>query len=83
VSVPVGIVVRDGIGLVDAGAGGGGVVRAYEFSARGHIAAGRLKVLMPDWSSSRQPVYAAYPRSRHVPGKVRALLEFAQSLTPH
>jgi len=80
VSVDVGRVVRDGIGLVDAGAGGGGVLRPYEFSARPYIAAGSLKVLMPDWSSSRHPVYAVFPKARHVPAKVRVFLEFARSL---
>jgi DNA-binding transcriptional LysR family regulator len=74
------MVVRDGVGLVDAGAGGGGVLRPYECAARGHIAAGRLKVLMPEWSGPKHPVSAAFPRSRHVPAKVRAFLEFAQAL---
>ncbi len=80
VRVPVGMVVRDGVGLVDAGAGGGGVLRPYEFAARRHVAAGSLKVLMPDWSGTRHPVCAVSSSSRHVPAKVRAFLEFAQAL---
>jgi DNA-binding transcriptional LysR family regulator len=74
------MVVRDGVGLVDAGLGGGGVLRPYEFAARRDIAAGSLKVLMQDWSSAKHPVCAVSSSSRHVPAKVRAFLEFAHAL---
>jgi LysR family transcriptional regulator for bpeEF and oprC len=80
VSVPVGAVIRDGVGLVDAGAGGAGVLRPYEIAARHHIAAGRLRILMPEWSGPKHPVFAVFPRSRQSPAKVRAFLEFAQAL---
>ncbi len=80
VSVTVGMVVRDGIGLVDAGAAGAGVLRPYECAARRHIATGALKILLPEWSGPRHPVSATFPARRHVPAKVRAFLEFAQAL---
>lgn len=80
VSVRVGMVVRDGVGLVDAGIGGGGVLRPYECAARRHVATGSLKILMPEWSGTKHPVSAAFPNSHHVPAKVRAFLEFAQAL---
>ncbi len=80
VAVRVGMVVRDGIGLVDAGTGGGGVLRPYECAARRHVAAGSLKILMPEWSGTKHPVSAAFPKSDHVPAKVRAFLDFAQAL---
>lgn len=80
VSVPVGMVIRDGVGLVDAGAGGAGVLRPYEIAARHHISAGRLRILMPEWSGTKHPVFAVFPRSRQVPAKVRAFLEFAKAL---
>ena len=80
VSVQVRMIVRDGVGLVDAGAGGGGVIRPFEIAARRHLASGSLKVLIPDWSSTRHPVYAAFSNSRNVPAKVRVFLEFAQAL---
>jgi len=80
VTVPVRMVVRDGVGLVDAGVGGGGVFRPYEFAARRYVAAGTLKVLMPDWSGAKHPVCAVSSSSRHVPAKVRAFLEFAHAL---
>jgi LysR family transcriptional regulator for bpeEF and oprC len=80
VAVRVGMVVRDGVGLVDAGIGGGGVLRPYECAARRHVAAGSLKVLMPEWSGAKHPVSAVFPKSGHVPAKVRAFLDFAQAL---
>jgi DNA-binding transcriptional LysR family regulator len=78
VSVPVGMVVRDGVGLVDAGVGGAGVLRPYELAARRHVAAGSLRILIPEWSGSRQPV-SAVTSSRLVPAKVRAFLEYAEA----
>jgi len=80
VSVRVGLVVRDGVGLVDAGAGGGGVLRPYECAARRHLAAGSLKILIPEWSGRKHPVSAVFPNSHRVPAKVRVFLEFAQAL---
>ena len=74
------MVVRDGVGLVDAGAGGGGVVRPYEIAARRELATGRLRMLLPDWSGVKHPVSAAFPKSQRVPAKVRAFLEFAERL---
>jgi LysR family transcriptional regulator, regulator for bpeEF and oprC len=79
VSVPVGMVVRDGVGLVDAGVGGGGILRPYELAAQSYVAAGRLKILLRDWSGTRQPV-SAVTGSRLVPAKVRAFLEYAQAV---
>jgi LysR family transcriptional regulator, regulator for bpeEF and oprC len=80
VSVPVRMTVRDGVGLVDAGVGGGGVLRPYEVATRQHLESGALTVLLPEWSSGRHPVYAAFANSRPVPAKVRAFVEFARSL---
>jgi LysR family transcriptional regulator, regulator for bpeEF and oprC len=80
VSVRAGIVVRDGVGLVDAGAGGGGVLRPYRCAARDHLERGTLKALLPEWSGPRHPVSAALPSRHYVPARVRAFLEFAREL---
>jgi LysR family transcriptional regulator for bpeEF and oprC len=80
VSVPVRMTLRDGVGLVDAGAGSAGVVRPYEVAARHYVAAGALTVLLRDWSSGRHPLYAAFANSRPVPAKIRVFLEFVRSL---
>ena len=80
VSVVASLILRDGVGLVDAGVGGAGVLRPYEFAARRHVEGGALKVLMAGWSSTRHPVSAVLASSRYVPAKVRVFLEYAESL---
>jgi DNA-binding transcriptional LysR family regulator len=65
---------------VDAAVAGAGVARPYEIAARAQLRAGTLKRLMPDWSGERQPIYAVFPASRHVPAKVRAFVDFAAAL---
>jgi LysR family transcriptional regulator for bpeEF and oprC len=80
VSIPVGMVVRDGVGLVDAGVGGCGVLRPYEVAARPYLRRGLLKALMPEWSGPRHPVCAVFSGSGHVPAKVRLFVDFAQGL---
>ena len=80
VTVPVRMIVRDGIGLVDAAAGGGGVIRPFEIAARRMVAADTLRVLMPEWTMPPAAINAAFPKSRHMPAKVRVFLEFARSV---
>jgi DNA-binding transcriptional LysR family regulator len=77
VAVPVVLMVRDGIGLVDAAAGGIGMARIYDASARPYLDAGSLEPLLEDWSCEREPIYAVRPSGR-LPGKVRAFLQFAR-----
>lgn len=80
VNVRVRMIARDGIGLIDAGVGGAGVLRPYETAARRQLADGQLQLLLPDWSSRREPIYATFPNSRQVPAKVRAFVDFAEAL---
>ncbi|WP_255987621.1 LysR family transcriptional regulator [Chitinolyticbacter albus] len=39
------------------------------------VAAGRLTRVLPDWQLPRGGIYAVYPASRHVPAKVRVLID--------
>ncbi len=80
VRVPVVLVVRDGVGLVDLTVERAGIAQIYDTSARKYVADGRLQVVLEAWSSSRRPVYAVLPGQRNVPAKVRAFVEFARSL---
>ena len=78
--MPVVLVVRDGVGLVDLTLERAGIAQIYDTSARQYVANGRLQIVLEAWSSSRQPVYAVLPGQRNVPAKVRAFVEFASSL---
>jgi LysR family transcriptional regulator, regulator for bpeEF and oprC len=81
VEVPVRAIVRDGIGLTDAAVGGCGVARPYDFSCCRLLASGQLRSLLPDWSSPRSGIYVVLPpQGSRMPAKVRAFIDFAQSL---
>jgi LysR family transcriptional regulator for bpeEF and oprC len=80
VTVPVRLVVRDGNGLVEAAIEGCGVARPWKIAIDNHIAAGKLTLLLPDWSSTQEPIFIILPSSRGIPAKVRAFVDFAQEL---
>jgi LysR family transcriptional regulator for bpeEF and oprC len=80
VNLPVALVLREGVGLGVSAAGGVGIVRIYDVAARPFIEDGDLEPILQDWSSGRVPVYSVIPSRRNVPAKVRAFMEFAQSL---
>ena len=80
VSVPIRLVMRDGVGGIDAAIKGCGIVRSFEIATREAVSAGQLELLLSDWSSGRLGVFAVYPRSRAVPAKVQAFLEFGQRI---
>lgn len=81
VEIPACLISRDGIGLIDAVAGGCGVARPFEYAVRHLMERGELRSLLPDWSSERVPIYAVLPGSaRGMPAKVRAFLEFSEAL---
>jgi DNA-binding transcriptional LysR family regulator len=80
VDVPVGLVVRDGVGLADLTAEGVGIAQIYDTTARYYIADGTLESILRPWSAGRQPVFAVIASRRSVPAKVRAFLNFAASV---
>jgi len=53
-----------------------GISVLLDHMVREDVAQGRLVRLLPDWTLPGVGVYAMYPASRHVPAKVRALIEF-------
>jgi DNA-binding transcriptional LysR family regulator len=80
VTLPVRLVVRDGNGLVEAAIEGCGVARPWKIAINTHIAAGKLMLLLPDWSSTPEPIFVVLPSSRDIPTKVRAFVDFAKEL---
>ena len=77
VEVPVSLITRDGIGLMDAAVGGCGIARPFDVAAHHLIRTGQLRVLLPDWSGEPHPIYAVMPSHRGAtPAKVRAFLDF-------
>jgi LysR family transcriptional regulator, regulator for bpeEF and oprC len=80
ISVPVCLVLREGIGLGLTTLGGVGVVRLYDFAARPFIDAGTLVPILDDWMGDNHPIYAVMPLRKQIPVKTRAFVEFAQTL---
>jgi LysR family transcriptional regulator for bpeEF and oprC len=79
VTVPIAVVFREGIGIVDAAVWGAGVVQIYDVAARPFVESGDLERILTDWTCERQPIYAVVPSRRNVTAKVRAFTEFARS----
>lgn len=55
---------------------GHGIVLKSIWDVSADLVAGRLILLMPEWKSAEAPVSALYPRTRYLPPRVRALLDF-------
>jgi DNA-binding transcriptional LysR family regulator len=53
-----------------------GVSVLTDYMVREDIGQGRLVRLLPDWSLPSGGIHAVYPASRHVPAKVRVLVDF-------
>ncbi|MGE7993454.1 LysR family transcriptional regulator [Pseudomonas sp. NPDC089554] len=62
--------------MLTACAEGGGIAQILELGSEQLIASGKLINLFPEWNEERFPLYAIYPSRRHLPGKVRAFIEF-------
>ena len=81
VDVPVRVVSRDGIGLVDAALSGCGLARPFEIAARHLVATGQLRELLNDWTGRKQTVTAVLPpQGRTAPAKVSLYIEYVAAL---
>jgi LysR family transcriptional regulator, regulator for bpeEF and oprC len=81
VDVPVRVVSRDGVGLVDAALSGCGLARPFEIAARHLVAAGQLRELLKDWTGEQQAITAVLPpRGRTSLAKVRLYVEYVAAM---
>ena len=55
---------------------GAGIVLQPTFLVGADVAAGRLVEVLPEFESIRLGVYAVYPTRKHLPAKVRVLMDF-------
>lgn len=53
-----------------------GISALTDYMARADVEQGRLVRLLPGWTLPSGGIHAVYPSSRHVPAKVRALIDF-------
>lgn len=84
ISMPVRLVLRDGIGLTDAVVGGCGIALPINISVRHLLTSRALRVLLPEWSGERYPVFAVMPPGPgNASAKVRVCLEFLKSVVEY
>ncbi|MCW7538436.1 LysR substrate-binding domain-containing protein [Aquabacterium sp. A7-Y] len=57
-----------------------GVTLAFRFLAEPHLRTGALRPLLLDWTSDPVPLYAAYPRNRHLSQRVRVFIDWIVEL---
>lgn len=76
VKVPARLRANNGDVLVQAALAGLGVVVSPSFIAHRALAAGQLVPLLPEYQAPGTTAYAVYPSRRHLPQRVRALIEF-------
>lgn len=81
VDVPVCVVSRDGIGLVDVALSGCGLARPLEIAARHLLGTGQLSEVLNEWTGERQAITAVLPpQGRAPPAKVRLYVEYVAAL---
>jgi DNA-binding transcriptional LysR family regulator len=69
--------------LDDAARAGLGIAMLPAFRCAEDVRAGRLEVVLRDWSQRATPVHAVYPTARHVSAKLRTFVDhLTQHMTP-
>jgi LysR family transcriptional regulator for bpeEF and oprC len=71
------LAVNDGIARVEAAAAGLGIAQTLSFVAKPYLETGRLTRLFPEQETFAPPISALYARSRHMPARIRAFVDFA------
>ena len=70
----------NGYALLSAALAGAGVALMPDWSVRDHLAAGRLRRLLPDYRASHiefdNGIYAVFQKSKHMSAKVRAFIDY-------
>jgi len=61
---------------VDMAIAGLGILHCPLTQAHAPIAAGNLHRILPEWAGEFRPIYAVWPQQRHLPARVRALLDY-------
>jgi DNA-binding transcriptional LysR family regulator len=73
------LVVNDFDLLRDAALAGVGIAALADFTCAGHVAAGHLRLVLPDWRTTETPVHALYPTTRGLPPKVATFVELLRA----
>jgi LysR family transcriptional regulator for bpeEF and oprC len=69
--------VSESTALTNALLAGLGIGQIFDFSARAHLAEGRLVAVLEDWTQPMLPIHLVYPATRHPSAKLRAFADWA------
>lgn len=72
--------VSESTALTEALLTGIGVGQVFRYSARAHIASGRLVPILEDWAQPSHPLQLVFPATRHPSVKLRAFIDWAVEL---
>ena len=81
-AVPGTLNVNNSEALIDAAINDAGIVSVATFLAAKAVNSGKLQVVMRDFATLGPPVSVVYLPNRHLSARVRAFLEFLQTLVP-
>lgn len=74
---------NNGDTCTQAAVAGQGIVLQPDFMVQPLLSRGELVELLPDWQAEEFGIYAVYPSRRHLPAKVRLMIDFlAHELAP-
>src|SRR3546814_20587549 len=74
---------NSGGAIVEAALAGMGLCQLPEFYVRHHVATGRLVPVLADARSAPEPIWAVYPKRRHLQAQIRNFVDLLEDkLTP-
>ena len=74
------VVSNNGMALLEMTKAGLGISNAPDFFVKDALASGELVEILSEYKQKPLDIYVVYPNRRHLPAKVRALIEFLASL---
>lgn len=80
IDVPGPLILDDSGLMLEAALAGAGLAYLPEPAVQEHLAAGRLVSVLDEWTPSYGDLCLYYPGRRHVPAKLRALIELAREM---
>lgn len=80
IDVPGALILDESGLMLEAALAGAGLTFLSDFATRGHVAAGRLVQVLDDWTPSYEGLYLYYSGRRHVPAKLRALIDLVKEI---
>jgi DNA-binding transcriptional LysR family regulator len=82
IDVPGPLTLDDSDLILEAALCGTGLAYLSDYGAREHLAAGRLVQVLDDWTPSFDGLCLYFSGRRHVPAKLRALIDLVRELRP-